>query len=136
VHRRPHALYLEVLGKGGLWGLGYDYTLHPRVAVGATASFYVLDAEQVFSLSPYLQAYLLGVSRHHRWFVQVGPQLAHLYTPSPVPEWPGTSATGIGGVLCSGYEYRARILVRVYAMGTVGKGGYAPWMGISLGWTL
>ena len=133
--RRAHALYFELLGRGGLYGVGYDFQPHPRFAVGASASFYVLNSERVMSFSPYLTAYLLGTGRH-RWFLLGGPLLQYLYTPSPVPEWPGTSASGIGGVLCSGYEYRAGVLVRLFGMGTVGKGGYAPWMGVSLGWSL
>jgi hypothetical protein len=130
-----HAAYVELLGKGGLWGVGYDFQFHTRVAIGATASFYILNGEEVYSFSPYLTAYVLGTG-HHRWFVQGGPQLAYVYTPSPVPEWDGTSASGIGGELSSGYEFRSSVLVRVFAMGTAGQGGYAPWFGVSLGWTL
>ena len=132
---RAHSIYVELLGKGGLWGLGYDYQFHPRLAAGATASFFILDGERVLSLSPYLVGYLLGTG-HHRWFAQIGPQLSYVYTPSPVPEWPGTSTGGIGAELSSGYEYRSRVLVRVFGMGIVGRGGYAPWFGVSLGWTL
>ena len=132
---QAHSIYVELLGKGGLWGLGYDYQFHRRVGVGATASFFIVGGERVLTFSPYLVGYLLGTHRH-RWFVQGGPQLSYVYTPSPVPEWPGASATGIGVELCSGYEYRRHVLVRVFAMSTLGKGGFAPWMGVSLGWTL
>jgi hypothetical protein len=68
--------------------------------------------------------------------VQGGPQVIYVQTPSPVPEWPGSSATGLGGELCSGYEYRNHVLVRVFGMATIGKGGFAPWFGVSLGWSL
>jgi hypothetical protein len=130
-----HSIYVELLGKAGLWGLGYDYQFHPRFAAGATASFYILDGERIFNFSPYLTAYLVGLG-HHRWFVQAGPQLSYVQTPSPVPEWPGSSATGVGADLCSGYEYRARLLVRVFGMATLGQDGISPWLGVSLGWTL
>ncbi len=132
---RRHALYVELFGKGGLWGLGYDYLVRPRFAIGGTVSYFAIDGEHVASISPYATLYLLGTPRH-RWFVQGGPQLVHLERPSPVPEWSGTSSTGIGAELSSGYELRTRVLFRAFAMGTVGKGGVAPWIGVSLGVTL
>jgi hypothetical protein len=132
---RKHAAYVELFGKGGLWGLGYDYQLHPRLALGGAGSFYVLDGEQVLSLSPYVALYPLGGGRH-RWFIQAGPQLVRTHTPSPVPEWDGMSSTGFGAQVSSGYEYRSSVLVRVYAMGAAGEGGVSPWLGVSLGWAL
>ncbi|MCC7000266.1 MAG: hypothetical protein IT370_37045 [Deltaproteobacteria bacterium] len=133
---RPHAVYAELLGKGGLWGLGYDFQLLRHVAIGGVASTYTVGSrEQVFTLSPYLTGYLAGAARH-RWFMQLGPQIIHLRRPSPVPEWPGTSSTGLGGELSTGYEFRGSALFRVFVMGAVGKGGAAPWLGMSLGFTL
>src|SRR5687767_5867760 len=107
--RRRHAVYVEVLGKGGLWGAGWDAAITSRLGAGVAASFYVVDRTQVASLSPYLAAYLLGTGRH-RWFVHAGPQLVKVTVSSPVPEWQGTSASGIGAELSTGYEYRDRIL--------------------------
>lgn len=132
---RKHAVYLELLGKGGLWGAGYDYAIHRKIAIGGLASFYVADGERVFSFSPYASLYVLGGKRH-RWFVQGGPTVVHLQRPSPVPEWPGMSTTGVGAELSSGYELRTRVLFRAFAMGTYGKGGAAPWLGLSIGATL
>lgn len=133
---RPHAVYAELLGKGGLWGLGYDFQLLRHIAIGGVASTYTVGSrEQIFTLSPYLTGYLAGSGRH-RWFMQLGPQIIHLRRPSPVPEWPGTSSTGFGGELSTGYEFRGRALFRVFMMGAVGKGGAAPWLGMSLGFTL
>jgi hypothetical protein len=132
---RRHALSIELFGRGGLWGVGYDYLVNPRLALGATASFFAVDGERVTTLSPYVGVYPLG-GRHHRWFVQGGPRLVRLVRPSPVPEWPGMSTTGVGGALASGYEYRGRLLVRAFGMATAGKGGVRPWLGVSLGVTL
>jgi hypothetical protein len=133
---RRHAAYIELLGKGGLWGLGYDFQLLGHVAIGGTASAYTVGArEQVFTLSPYLTGYLAGSARH-RWFMQIGPQIVHLRRASPVPEWPGQSSTGLGGELSTGYELRGRVLLRLFVMGAVGRGGAAPWLGMSLGFTL
>ena len=131
---RPHAAYLELLGKGGLGGVGYDLRLSPRFGAGATASFYVLDRQRILSFSPYASMDLLG-DGCHRWFAHAGPQLARVAVRSPVPEWPGTTSTGVGAELSSGWEYRNRVLVRVYAMAAVGRGGVQPWIGVSVGWT-
>jgi hypothetical protein len=130
-----NALYVELLGKGGLWGLGYDRQLHARWAVGAAASHYVLDHEHITSFSPYVAAYPAG-GAHHRWFVHAGPQLVRVAIPSPVPEWSGSTRLGIGAELCTGYELRYHALVRVYVMATAGRGGVAPWAGVSVGWAL
>ncbi len=89
MHR--HAAYVELLGKGGLWGVGYDYSPWPRLAFGGAASFTSVDGERTLSLSPYVALYPLG-DRRHRWFVQAGPQIVHLARPSPVPEWPGNGS--------------------------------------------
>jgi hypothetical protein len=130
-----NAVYLELLGKGGLWGLGYDFDLSRRWAVGAAASFYMLDGEQVLTLSPYAGVYPAR-GRHHSWFVQAGPQLVRLAIPSPVPEWKGTSSIDVGAELSTGWEYRNHILVRGFVMASAGKNGVLPWLGLSLGWAL
>ena len=85
-----HAAYVEVLGKGGLWGLGYDFLLARRVAVGAVGSYYVLGGNRFTTVSPYLAGYPVR-GAHHGWFVHGGPQIVRRTTPSPVPEWSGAS---------------------------------------------
>lgn len=130
-----HVVYLEAFGKGGLWGLGYAFTLDRRLAVGAVASSHPLDGQRVTSLAPYVALYPLA-TRRHRWFIDAGPQLVRLSTPSPVPEWSGTVEHGIGGQLSTGYEYRRGVLLRAFAMVGAGKGGVAPWFGVDVGWTL
>jgi|GEM_PF-1661892 len=129
-----HAVYVEALGKGGLWGLGYAYQLRSWLAVGGVGSFTILDSQRILSLSPSVTVYPLG-TRHHRWFVDAGPQLVRVATPSPVPEWTGTHSTGVGAQLATGYEYRAGLLARVFAMGVTGGDSVAPWLGADLGWT-
>ncbi len=129
------AIFVEVLGRGGLWGLGVRRDVHRRIALGAVGSFTILDGQRVASLSPYVTAYLTG-TRRHRWFAEVGPQLVHVATPSPVPEWSGASETGVGAQLATGYERRGRLVVRAFAMAAAGKAGLAPWLGLDLGWSL
>jgi hypothetical protein len=130
-----HAAYLELLGKGSLWGAGYDYQPSRWFAFGAVGSFFVVRGERVTSFSPYVGAYPLGHDRH-RLFVQGGPLLVHKQTPSPVPEWPGDSDTGLAAELSAGYEYRNGFLLRGFGMVSAGKGGVYPRVGLSLGWSL
>ncbi|MBS1122671.1 MAG: hypothetical protein H6Q90_4899 [Deltaproteobacteria bacterium] len=127
-----HAVYVDMLGKGGLWGLGYEYEATPRLAFGAVGSYYFAGGDHHLSLSPYVAAYPL-VRGHHRLFVQLGPQVVRRVTPSPVPEWGGMTTTRVGAELSSGYEYRNHVLVRVYGMASVGEHA-SPWLGVSLGW--
>ncbi len=130
--RTSHSIYVEALGKGGLWGLGYGYQLTKRLALGAVASMWMFDGQRVYSASPFLTVYPAGTERH-RLFVDVGPQLVRVFTPAPVPELMDTSSTGIGGQVSIGYERRGPLLVRVYAMGVAGENGVAPWLGVDMG---
>jgi len=129
-----HALYVELLGKGGLWGVGYDYRLWPSVAIGVAASAQGIGGQRSLSLSPYLTAYPLAAQRHN-WFVQAGPQVMHLQIRSPVPGWSGVTSTRVGLEVSTGYEYRTQWLFRVYGMVAIGAGGVAPWVGLSVGRT-
>ena len=134
VAERANSVYLEALGKGGLWGLGCDHRLSRRVSVGAVGSAWTLEGQRYISLSPYLGLYL---ARHGRsaWFADMGAQVAHVWSESPVPEWDGESSTGVGGTLSTGYEFRGRILFRLFAHGVLGKGGALPWVGTGIGWS-
>ncbi len=127
-----HSLYVEVFGKGGLWGLGYGYQLSKRWALGAVASFWVLDGQRVATASPFVTLFPLGTERH-RAFVDLGPQVVRVSTPSPVPEWMGTSSTGVGGELSAGYAYHGPVLVRAFAMLAAGQRGVGPWLGVDVG---
>jgi hypothetical protein len=129
---KTHAIYFDALGKGGLWGMGYDQVFSERFAFGSVASYYSLDGERIFSLSPYLSYYPL-LKGHNRWLVQVGPQFLSQTTVSPVPEWTGMTSSRFGGEISSGYEYRDHFLFRVYGMISMGGGGIAPWLGTSVG---
>lgn len=129
-----HAIYVDVLGKAGLWGVGYDWQPRRRWAIGAAASYYSFDGDRVTTLAPYLAGYPIARGRH-RGFVQLGPSLVRRTTPSPVPDWDGMTTTRVGAALCAGYEYRNGVLVRVYAMASQGE-HLVPWLGASLGWTL
>jgi hypothetical protein len=133
VAERANSVYLEALGKGGLWGLGGDHRLSRRISIGAVGSAWSIDGQRYISFSPYVGLY---IARHGRsaWFADVGAQLAHVWSDSPVPEWSGESATGVGGTVSTGYELRGPILVRIFVHGVLGKGGALPWAGTGIGW--
>jgi len=131
------AVYVEAFGAGGLWGVGVDHRIHSRWALGAVGGGGSSEDQSYLSLTPYAAVDVLrSRSGHHAWLVDAGAQLAHVWNESPVPEWDGTSQTGVGGMLSSGYEYRNRILFRVFAQTVFGKGGIAPWLGADIGMTL
>jgi hypothetical protein len=129
-----HAIYVDLLGRAGLWGIGYDYRPRRWLAVGAAASYYSFDGDRFTTLAPYASLYPL-VRGPHAAFLQLGPSLVRRTTPSPVPEWNGMTTTRIGAELCAGYEYRRGVLIRAYAMASQGD-HLVPWLGVSLGWTL
>ena len=130
----PHAIYVDVLGKAGLWGLGYDWQARPRFAIGGAASYYSFDGDHITTLAPYVAGYPIDRG-HHRGFVQLGPTLTRRTTPSPVPEWRGMTTSRVGAELSAGYEYRHGFLFRAYAMASQGD-HLVPWLGASIGWTL
>ncbi len=130
--KQPYALYLEILGKGGVWGVGGDLQLGERWAIGTTGSFQSWGTQTVLSVSPYVTRYLFP-ERRHRPFFQAGPQWVYLSTSSLVPEWKGSRASGLGIQLSAGYEYRNIFLFRFFAMGSIGRQGVAPWMGFDIG---
>ena len=134
VHAQRHTVYTEAFGKGGLYGLGYDYQLTPRFSVGAALSAYSIDDQRILSVSPYLGVHMLARGRH-AWFTHVGPQLINQAIQSPVPRWNGEHSTSVGAQLSTGYEYRGRVVVRTFLMGVAGKGGASPWGGVSVGWS-
>ena len=134
--RPEQTVYVDLLGKGGLYGLGYELRLHGRLSAGAAVSWLAVDRQDAITLSPYL-SWLPAARRRHAWFVHAGPHIVRIATRSPVPEWDGPTRTGLGAQLSTGYEHRrGRLLVRGYAMAAVGAGGVAPWIGASLGWRL
>lgn len=128
----PHVFYGELLGKNGLYSIGYDYAFADRFAAGAGFSYSVVDGERILSLSPYLSWYPVA-GRSSALLLQTGLQFAHVSVPSEVPGWAGATSTGIGGQVSAGYELRHGIAFRFLLSGIVGKGGIRPWFGLELG---
>lgn len=134
--RTAHAddvVYVEVLGKGGAYGVGYEHVLTGRLSLGVAASFISMEGQQVYTAAPYVHGTLVG-SQRHALFTEIGAVLAHSRIPSPVMDWDGMTDTGGGGFLSAGYEYRRDWFV-LRASGSVvaGEGGLGPMAGLAVG---
>ena len=130
----PHLIYVEAGGKAGVYGVGYELAITPRLSLGAVASYAVVRDQHIAQGSPYLHATLLG-RRKHSLFGEVGLVLVHSRIPSPVMNWDGMSESGAGGVAAVGWQRATRHLVlRAQGSVLVGEGGAAPWFGVAVGW--
>lgn len=129
---RPNTVYLELFGGGTVYGIGYERALTPRFGVGAVVSAAWIDGERILSLAPYLAARLVGDGAH-RWFAHAGPQVVDRAIGSPVPGWDGARDTAVAAQLATGYELRTRVVLRGFVQMTAGRGGVAPWVGLSAG---
>jgi hypothetical protein len=128
-----HLFYVELLGKGGAYGVGYEYSLLPRLSFGGAASYAVLDDQHITTAAPYVHVTLLGKQRH-RLYSELGAILAHSHIASPVPDWKGMTNTGTGGFFSLGYEHdHKRIVFRASGSLVAGDGGVGPMVGISIG---
>jgi hypothetical protein len=130
--RQPHVAYVEILGKNGLYGLGYDFATSERWAFGGAGAFFVAGDERILSFGPYANFYPIA-GRSSAMVLQAGAQFVQVWVPSRVFGWSGTSATGLAGQFSAGYEYRNGFLFRVLVSGVFGQGGIRPWLGIALG---
>jgi hypothetical protein len=127
-----HLPYLELLGKGGLWGAGYEYRIG-RWSAGGVLSYYRLDGDRFTNVSPYV-GFDPVLGDRAKWFVHVGPQLLRRTTPSPGPEWSGMSSTGFALEASSGIDVRiGNVHLRSYVMAAYGS-HFAPGLGFAAGW--
>lgn len=132
---RPHRhlVYAELLGKGGAYGIGYEYTVMPWLAFGAAVSYAVIGDERLATAAPYVHVPLLG-NGPNQLFGELGAILAHRQIPSPVPEWDGMTRTGTAAFLSLGYERSiSRFVIRASGSVVAGDGGFGPMAGIAIG---
>lgn len=131
--RSRHLIYVELAGKAGLYGIGYERALTERLSLGVAASYVVLRDQHIATATPYVHATLLG-GRRHALFTELGASLVHSRIPSPVDDWEGMSESGGGGYVSLGWERAWRHLVlRTSGSIVVGEGGVAPWIGFAVG---
>jgi hypothetical protein len=134
VAQPPHQLvYAEVLGKGGLYGIGYEHVLAPWLALGGAGSWSALRGQHVTTLAPYAHATI--VSRgHHALFGELGAIFARSSIATPVPDWDGMVTYGAAGFASVGYEHTSRRIVLRASPGlVVGRGGAQPMIGLAIG---
>lgn len=128
---RPSGIYGEVLGKGLIYSVGYDYALTRIVAIGASFSY--LDPA-VF-VSPYLSIYPVG-SWRSALMLQAGVQLVNISTkPNELLRellW-DEEGFDVGGQVSIGYEFRSGFLFRVALLGMFNRKGFLPWPGLTFG---
>ena len=127
-----HLVYGEVLGKAGLYGIGYEHTMNGRLSLGAAVSYAMINDQQVATVAPYLHVRILG--HRNSFFAEVGGVLARSHLPSPVMGWEGMTESGVGALTSLGWERRTEHLVlRASASLVMGTGGIAPMLGFMVG---
>jgi hypothetical protein len=131
--RAEELIYVEALGKGGAYGIGFEHAFAKRFGVGVAGSFISLEGQQVYTVAPYLHVTVAG-SQRHSLFSELGAMLAHSRIPSPVSDWEGMSDTGSGGFLSLGYQYaKQHFVFRAGTSVVAGEGGLGPMLGIAIG---
>jgi hypothetical protein len=131
--RSSHLVYVEALGKGGLYGVGYEHTITQSLSLGVAGSFAVLNDQRVTTIAPYVHGTIKSGQRH-ALFTEVGAVLAHSHLPSPVAGWDGMTDTGGGGFASLGWEYsRRHVVLRASGSLVVGEGGIGPMFGFAIG---
>ncbi len=126
-------VYVEVLGKGGAYGLGYEEPITPGLALGVAASFVEIRDEQIATLAPYVHGVVVERGRH-ALVADVGATIVRTHVPSPVMSWDGATAIGAGGFASLGYEHRwSKVIARAALSVVAGEGGVAPWAGLTIG---
>lgn len=131
-----HLFYVEALGKGGLYGLGYEHSVTSRLSLGSAGSFALVADQQVLTLSPYVHGTLVQ-GRRNALFTEVGAILAHSHLPSPVEGWDGMSDWGGGGFASLGWQYtNGHLVLRASGSLVGGEGGIGPMFGFAIGWRL
>ncbi len=128
-----HLVYVEALGKGGLYGVGYERALLPWLAVGGAGSWSAVRGQHVTTLAPYAHATVVGHG-HHALFGELGAIVARSSIASPVMDWDGLTTWGGGGFATLGYEHASRhVVLRASAGVAIGRGGAQPMVGFSIG---
>jgi hypothetical protein len=124
--------YVELLGKAGAYGVGYERAITDRLSLGAAVSYADVRDQQIFTASPYVHARLLGTTSS--LFTELGAVFVHTRIPSPVPEWDGMNDSGGGGFASLGWQRSWKhVVVRASGSVLVGEGGVTPWAGIAFG---
>lgn len=128
-------LLIEALGKAGPYGVGAEGSISPRLSLGVEGSYEHLRQQELATVVPYVHVEPLRRGGN-ALFGELGVEVAYSKLESGVARWMGTSTTGVGGIASIGYERALgkKLVARIAINLLAGKGGAAPWGGISLGW--
>lgn len=99
---RRNVAWAELLGRGGVYSLGYDYGFHEKVSVGLGISVLSVNSVSAILVPVYANIYPLE-NTMHRLMLSVG------VTPVFASRDPGGSLVegkGLGFPIGVGYEYR------------------------------
>ena len=126
-------VYVEVLGKAGPYGVGYEHALVSRIALGVEGSYARLRDQDLATVVPYVHVTPLRRGAN-ALFGELGVELAYSKLESSVPRWMGSASSSLGGVAAVGYERSWKHVVLRGAISLLaGKGGMAPWAGLAIG---
>ncbi len=130
-----NAVSLELLGRGILYSLNYDYLIQDNIAIGAGFSNITLSAGTSSASATFIPLYgnYYFTGGNHRWFGTGGMTLIH--TTGKIDSESKVSGTGLAAIFGAGYEYRgdSGFLFRINPYLFVGK-ARGVWLGTSLGY--
>ncbi len=129
---RPAVIYGELMGKGLIYSVGFDYALKRWFALGASFSY----VEMAAFISPYVNFYPVGGYRH-ALMIQAGLQIVHVNKP-PKDDFIDDllwkeEGTDVGGQVSIGWEFRSSFVFRLSLMAMFNREGVCPWPGFTFG---
>ena len=134
---RRNGMSLELLGRGLLYSLNYDYLITDNLALGAGVASYSFSSGSANSsawiIPIYANYYLTGGK--HRWFATGGANM--ILASGSSGDGDRVTGSGVAGVLGGGYEYKSAggFLFRAAPYVFVGKASGA-WLGLSFGYSI
>lgn len=131
---RPNAVYVELLGKGFFYSVGYDHMIFKWLGVGGSFSYFKLDEVPTMFINPYASFYPAG-GIHNALIMQLGANFIYFGQDHNnfMPIWDGAEGFEFCGNFGIGYEYRGAFLFRVMGMAYFNEDGVIPWFGLTFG---
>lgn len=128
---RRNAMSLELLGRGGIYSVNYDYSFSKQLAIGAGVALYSSGSASVGAF-PVYASYYLGENANRLMFTG-GPTLV---TASASIDSGSVKGSGLAGAIGIGYEYRGDSGFLFRAVPYLNFGAISgPWLGVSGGYT-
>ena len=131
---RPNAVYVELLGRGFIYGVGYDHTLFKWLGLGGSFSYFKLGEVSTVFINPYANFYPVGGQRNSL-LMQLGTSFAYFGHRHDffMPVWDQDEGFDFSASIGIGYEYRRAFLFRVMLYGLFSEEGIYPWLGFTFG---